>query len=152
MCGGGHLHKECPERTKDKSPPNCCNELYGEESIHLQRLAAAMRRMKPHETAAAAGVHSEILNRWQIDTAACSSATLATEGIVRGAYSTDPAYRAVAAAALSILLGRLGEAKLSVGGVRGLQRRRFGVRPFSYQAAAVGRESNRRDVGLPVAS
>jgi hypothetical protein len=24
-CGGGHLHKECPEAEKEKSTPNCCN-------------------------------------------------------------------------------------------------------------------------------
>jgi hypothetical protein len=62
MCGGGHLHKECPVRTKDKLPPNCCNELCGVESVHLQGL-------QPCEGRAAAGVHSEILNCWQIDTA-----------------------------------------------------------------------------------
>jgi hypothetical protein len=24
-CGGGHLHKECPETQKENSTPNCCN-------------------------------------------------------------------------------------------------------------------------------
>jgi hypothetical protein len=47
---------------------------------HSPAEAAAMRRKKPHERAAA-DIHSEILNTWQIP-AACSSADRATESIV----------------------------------------------------------------------
>jgi hypothetical protein len=24
-CGGGHLHRECPQKTNTESTPNCCN-------------------------------------------------------------------------------------------------------------------------------
>jgi hypothetical protein len=30
-CGGGHLHKECPEKTNDNSKTNCCNCKLGLE-------------------------------------------------------------------------------------------------------------------------
>jgi hypothetical protein len=32
-CGGGHLHRECPEKTNTESTPSCCNRtLVGDKS------------------------------------------------------------------------------------------------------------------------
>jgi hypothetical protein len=34
-CGGGHLHRECPEKTNTESAPSCCNcALVGGEKPH----------------------------------------------------------------------------------------------------------------------
>jgi hypothetical protein len=45
-CGGGRLHKECPEAEKENSTPNCCNcNLQEGERPHLPATeAAAMQR------------------------------------------------------------------------------------------------------------
>jgi hypothetical protein len=57
-CGGGHLHKECPEKTNDNSTPNYCNcKLGPEEKPHPSnyrgcKLAKEMLRRKLQKTPA----------------------------------------------------------------------------------------------------
>jgi hypothetical protein len=46
FCGGGHLHRECPENTNTDSTPSCgnCTLVEGEKIIQRHSEAAVMRK------------------------------------------------------------------------------------------------------------
>jgi hypothetical protein len=43
-CGGGHVHKDCPDKGKEASTPNCCYCKLSERENHAHPITAAQPR------------------------------------------------------------------------------------------------------------